>query len=829
MIFGLYQPIEVHAETESEEVHVHTWDQGTVTKGPTYTTAGTRTYTCTTCGETREEMVSKLYCTEHVWNEEVYTYLNYVIKRYTCQNCGWVKKETIGTLPCTNHIWDSGVVYKAATGDAEGEMLYRCIECGERRFEAIPKLTCTDHTWDAGKVTKKATYAAEGVRTYTCKNCGATRTEVIPKLTCTDHAWDAGKVTKKATYDAEGVRTYTCKNCGATRTEIIPKLTCTDHAWNAGKVTKEATHDAEGVRTYTCKNCGTTKTEVIPKLSCTDHAWDAGKVTKEATYASNGERTYTCKNCGTTRTEVIPMLSCTNHAWDAGKVTKAATYASNGERTYTCKNCGAKRTEVIPKLVCEDHAWDDGKVTKKATYNEPGEKIYTCKNCGAKRTEVIPKLTCTDHKYVLNSIRCNSEGVYVEDYTCTICHSTKQETHRHDLHWVVKREPTEENTGLEEYKCSACSYVAQTREIPRLECSHKSGNRTYETISRATCTKPEKVRVLCADCGKVLIAEQYVGEPDKNNHPASMIHYTELTPTYEYAGRRTKICDACGAKEVTVLPKLVCDSHGEKTFYECEYDKNRNLIRVSEKCSSCRCEIREVPKDEYLKLTCKHVDINNRHLEVEKEATATEWGIVNEICDTCHKIVKTYNIHPYEEFSVTLQNGSTVKVRGYFDYTAAREVADLTNKYRVSNGLNELNYNSGLQSASDRRAVESAVSFSHTRPDGTRWNTVTAQWSSGGENLAAGQNTADSAMLAWKNSEGHNRNLLYGRETGQTPFRGISVSCFHAFSYGQARTMTEIDVTTGRITQRELTAYEKQKQELIPNEYVYWAQNFTFR
>ncbi len=560
-------------------------------------------------------------------------------------------------------------------------------------------------------------------------------------------------------------------------------------------------------------------------LSCTDHAWDAGKVTKAATHSANGERTYTCKNCGATKTEVIPKLSCTDHAWDEGKVTKEPTYKTAGTMTYTCKNCGKTKTKSISKLVCTDHVWDE-EIVWAPNCGKNGKTIRTCKNCGHQETIYPPAVG--DHEFVLKTIR-RKDGVYVEEYSCAVCHSTKQETHRHDLHWVVKREPTEENTGLEEYKCPACSYVDQIREIPKLECSHKSGNRTYVTISRATCTKPEKVKVLCADCGKVLVAEQYIGEPDKNNHPATMIHYTELTPTYEYAGRRTKICDACGAKEVTVLPKLVCDSHGEKTFYECEYDKNRNLIRVSEKCSSCRCEIREVPKDEYLKLTCKHVDINNRHLEVEKEATATEWGIVNEICDTCHKIVKTYNIHPYEEFSVTLQNGSTVKVRGYFDYTSAREVADLTNKYRVSNGLNTLNYNSGLQSASDRRAVESAVSFSHTRPDGTRWNTVTAQWSSGGENLAAGMQTAEEAMRAWKNSEGHNRNLLYGRETGQTPFRGISVSCFHAFSYGQARTMTEIDVTTGRITQRELTAYEKQKQELIPNEYVYWAQNFTFR
>lgn len=43
-----------------KEQHTHTWDAGTVTKQPTYTEYGIKTYTCTVCGETKTESIAKL-------------------------------------------------------------------------------------------------------------------------------------------------------------------------------------------------------------------------------------------------------------------------------------------------------------------------------------------------------------------------------------------------------------------------------------------------------------------------------------------------------------------------------------------------------------------------------------------------------------------------------------------------------------------------------------------------------------------------------------------------------------------------------------------------
>lgn len=175
-----------YAEYTFEMCISHKWDAGVVTKEPTYTSTGTKKYTCTNCGET--------------------------------------KIETIAKLVCTSHVWDSGKVVTAPTYKTEGTKKYTCKNCGTTKTETIAKLVCTKHAWDAGVVTIQPTYKTEGTRKYTCTNCGETKTETIAKFVCTNHAWDNGTVTKKATYTATGVRKYTCKTCGAAKQVTIARL-----------------------------------------------------------------------------------------------------------------------------------------------------------------------------------------------------------------------------------------------------------------------------------------------------------------------------------------------------------------------------------------------------------------------------------------------------------------------------------------------------------------------------------------------------------------------------------------------------------------------------
>ena len=175
-----------YAEYTFEMCISHKWDAGVVTKEPTYTSTGTKKYTCTNCGET--------------------------------------KTETIAKLVCTKHAWDAGVVTKKPTYTSTGEKKYTCTNCGETKTETIAKLVCTSHVWDSGKVVTAPTYKTEGTKKYTCKNCGTTKTETIAKLVCTSHVWNSGVVTKAPTYTSAGTKEYTCVNCGTTKKSSIAML-----------------------------------------------------------------------------------------------------------------------------------------------------------------------------------------------------------------------------------------------------------------------------------------------------------------------------------------------------------------------------------------------------------------------------------------------------------------------------------------------------------------------------------------------------------------------------------------------------------------------------
>ena len=472
-----------YAEYTFEMCISHKWDAGVVTKEPTYTSTGTKKYTCTNCGETKTETIAKLVCTSHVWDSgkvvTAPTYKTEGTKKYTCKNCGTTKTETIVKLVCTSHVWDAGVVIKEPTYTSTGTKKYTCKNCGTTKTETIAKLVCTNHAWDAGEVVTAPTYKTEGTKKYTCKNCGTTKTETIAKLVCTSHVWDSGKVVTAPTYKTEGTKKYTCKNCGTTKTETIAKLVCTSHAWNSGVVIKEPTYTATGEKKYTCTNCGETKTETIAKLVCTNHAWDAGEVVTAPTYKTEGTKKYTCKNCGTTKTETIAKLVCTSHAWNSGVVTKEPTYTSTGTKKYTCTNCGEIKTETIAKLVCTNHAWDAGVVTKKPTYTSTGEKKYTCTNCGTTKTETIAKLICTSHVWdsgkVVTAPTYKTEGT--KKYTCKNCGETKTETiaklvctsHVWDA-GVVTKKPTYTSAGTKEYTCVNCG-TTKTSSIAMLKLS----------------------------------------------------------------------------------------------------------------------------------------------------------------------------------------------------------------------------------------------------------------------------------------------------------------------------------------------------------------------
>ncbi|MCD7853459.1 MAG: S-layer homology domain-containing protein [Oscillospiraceae bacterium] len=102
----------------------------------------------------------------------------------------------------------------------------------------------------------------------------------------------------------------------------------------------------------------------------------------------------------------------------------------------------------------------------------------------------------------------------------------------------------------------------------------------------------------------------------------------------------------------------------------------------------------------------------------------------------------------------------------------SNEIIRLINEYRVENGLEEYTVKKFMNQGAAVRAAELITYYSHTRPDGTSSGYVYKDLF-GGSFLSKGEcitgvnisqltlsDIADSVVLSWKNSSGHNAQLL---------------------------------------------------------------------
>lgn len=119
-----------------------------ITRQPTTTAEGERTYTCVNCNDTYTETIPKLPEEEHEHNytctiTREATCTQTGIKTYTCK-CGDSYTETI---PKLNHKYTSSVTVEA-TKEKEGEMTYTCSLCGHSYTKPIAKLKDDNRSGD---------------------------------------------------------------------------------------------------------------------------------------------------------------------------------------------------------------------------------------------------------------------------------------------------------------------------------------------------------------------------------------------------------------------------------------------------------------------------------------------------------------------------------------------------------------------------------------------------------------------------------------------------------------------------------------------------------
>ena len=215
---------EVVSTRELPPTGAHVWDNGTVTTAPTETTPGVRTYTCTVCGDIREETIPATGAHDYRFTKTVDpTCTDGGYDLYTCSGCGATERRNL--TDAAGHKWDGGTVTTAPTETTPGVRTFTCTVCGDIREEAIPATGAHDYRFTE---TIAPTCTDGGYDLYTCSGCGATERRNLTDAA--GHKWDGGTVTTAPTETTPGVRTYTCTVCGDIREEAIPATgasTCT--------------------------------------------------------------------------------------------------------------------------------------------------------------------------------------------------------------------------------------------------------------------------------------------------------------------------------------------------------------------------------------------------------------------------------------------------------------------------------------------------------------------------------------------------------------------------------------------------------------------------
>ena len=524
--------------------HTHSWDSGVVTKQPTCTEAGTKTYTCTSCGKTK---TTEIAATGHqhteirnkkeaTCKEEGYTGDTY------CKDCG-AKVSSGQAIPKTEHTWDSGKVTTKATCEHTGVRTYTCSVCGETKEEEIPK---TDHTYDEGTVTKKPTCTETGIKTYTCTVCQKTKTEEIP---ATGHQHTEIRNKKEATCTETGYTgdTY-CKDCGTKLSsgEVISKKA---HDYEV-KDRQKPTCTTDGYVLSVCKACGDEKQEVLP---ATGHQHTEIRNKKEATCKAEG---YTgdmyCKDCGEKLSDGKTIAKTTEHTWDAGKVTKAATCTEKGVKTYTCTVCGATKTEEIA-ATGHQHTEVRNKVEATCTKEGYSGDVY-CTDCGTKLssgTEIARKA----HEYEereRNEANCKRNGYIL--FVCKVCGDEKREVlpktdHQHtEIRNKVEATCTDEGYTGDTY-CTDCGEkLSDGKKIPATGHIHIG----YLGKKEATCENDGYTGdAYCKDCGITLKIGKNIPALGHTWEKKSVI-----SPTYTKKGTITYICKRCKEKKAVTTKKL---------------------------------------------------------------------------------------------------------------------------------------------------------------------------------------------------------------------------------------------------------------------------------
>ena len=408
--------------TECGATHEHDWqEQTSLTKSPTCTEKGSKTYKCSKCGETK---VEEIPATGHTWKiHQIATNKS----ECKCSVCGVTKAH------------DLKVVSKdPATCTKKGIIHYVCKDCGKKVRDNDPDTPALGHDWKN--------------QNGTCSRCNAQHT----------HDWGEWKTTTPADCTTEGEEVRQCNTCGFEETRTLAK---TDHQWGEWNITTEPSCTTEGEEVRQCQNCQKTETKKLEKTAHVTEVVGAKESTCTTAGYSGDE---VCKDCHAV-VKKGHKLDKTAHQWSTWKTTTPASCTHEGEEVRQCQNCQETETRKLKKT---DHDWSEWKITTKPSCTTEGEETRQCKNCQETESRTLAKTAHNTEIVGAKAPSCTTEG-YTGDEVCKDCHATIKEGHKLDktAHqwstWKTTTNPSYASEGEQTRQCSQCHQI-ETRKLNKL-------------------------------------------------------------------------------------------------------------------------------------------------------------------------------------------------------------------------------------------------------------------------------------------------------------------------------------------------------------------------
>lgn len=271
----------------------HKYDDGKITKQPTCTETGVKTYTCSECGATKTETIKANGHTE-------------VIDKAVPATC-------------------------TTDGKTEGS---HCSVCGEV-IKAQTVIKATGHNFGSWSTTKAATCTESGTQTRKCASCGKTETKTIPAKGHKSSGWI---IDKTASIGVKGSKHKECTVCKKVlETAEIPALSRISIS-KASVTLSTSTYAYDGkakkpgvtvkLNGKTLKN-GTDYT--VSYSNNTKVGTATVKITGKGNYTGSVSKTFKIKN----NFKKATVLGISNKSYTGKNITQSITVKYNGK---TLKN-----------------------------------------------------------------------------------------------------------------------------------------------------------------------------------------------------------------------------------------------------------------------------------------------------------------------------------------------------------------------------------------------------------------------------------------------------------------------------------------------------------